>query len=142
MVETGGGDGWWRRVVETGGGDGWWRRVVETGGGDGWWRRMVETGGGDGWWRRVVETGGGDGWWRRMVETDDGDGSDEGKNQRPVSVPASFRTTGIKRATTTVIHVGQQCPAFVGFFNNGFHASVHCGSIRCIVTQYDEIKTI
>ena len=46
MGETGGVDGWCRRVGETGGGDGWWRRVVETGGGDGWGRQ--EAGGGDG----------------------------------------------------------------------------------------------
>ena len=46
------------------------------------------------------------------METIDGDGSEtalgtkkKGENRRPVSVPASPRTTGIKRRATTTIYI-------------------------------------
>jgi hypothetical protein len=41
-------------VVETRGGNAWWKRVVETRGGNAWWKCVVETCSGNVQWKRVV----------------------------------------------------------------------------------------
>jgi len=67
LVETRGGNAWWKRVVETRGGNAWWKRVVETRGGNAWWKRAVETCSGNVQWKRAVETCSGNVWLHHVV---------------------------------------------------------------------------